>query len=141
MTLKNGEVQTMTSNAVILATGARPLTVPAKWVDAGWKHRVWTYREAMVPEFVPQSIAIVGSGAIGIEFASFYRALGDGRESSSKHRIASCHPRTPTSRLPLSERWSGAEWHFVSTRSVNAVNSTDNEVRLDLGEHGGRHRC
>jgi dihydrolipoamide dehydrogenase len=75
VTLKNGEVQTMTSNAVILATGARPLTVPAKGLMPDG-NRVWTYREAMVPEFVPQSIAIVGSGAIGIEFASFYRALG-----------------------------------------------------------------
>jgi dihydrolipoamide dehydrogenase len=75
VTLKNGEGQTMTSNAVILATGARPLTVPAKALIPDG-NRIWTYREAMVPEFVPQSIAMVGSGAIGIEFASFYRALG-----------------------------------------------------------------
>ena len=62
-------------SAVILATGARPLTVPAKGLMPDG-NRVWTYREAMVPEFAPQSIAIVGSGSIGIEFASFYRALG-----------------------------------------------------------------
>ena len=39
-------------------------------------HRIWTYREAMVPEALPESLLVVGSGAIGVEFASFYRDLG-----------------------------------------------------------------
>jgi dihydrolipoamide dehydrogenase len=58
---------------IILATGARPRVLPGLEPD---KKLVWTYFEAMVPDRVPQSLLVVGSGAIGIEFASFYRTLG-----------------------------------------------------------------
>jgi dihydrolipoamide dehydrogenase len=57
----------------ILATGARPRTLPGLEPDG---RLIWTYFEAMVPPALPKSLLIVGSGAIGIEFASFYRALG-----------------------------------------------------------------
>jgi dihydrolipoamide dehydrogenase len=65
----------LTARSVILATGARAKVVP----DVGLApdaDRVWTYREAMIPKSAPKSLVVVGSGAIGIEFASFYRALG-----------------------------------------------------------------
>src|SRR5262249_32604042 len=58
---------------IILATGARPRVLPGLELD---KKLVWTYFEAMVPERVPKSLLVVGSGAIGIEFASFFRTLG-----------------------------------------------------------------
>ncbi|HJZ44515.1 MAG TPA: dihydrolipoyl dehydrogenase [Hyphomicrobiaceae bacterium] len=58
---------------IILATGARPRVLPGMEPD---KKLVWTYFEAMVPERVPKSLLVVGSGAIGIEFASFFRTLG-----------------------------------------------------------------
>lgn len=58
---------------VILATGARARTLPNLEPDG---KLVWTYREAMVPDMMPKSLLVVGSGAIGIEFASFYRTLG-----------------------------------------------------------------
>jgi dihydrolipoamide dehydrogenase len=58
---------------IILATGARPRVLPGLEPD---KKLVWTYFEAMVPERLPKSLLVVGSGAIGIEFASFYRTLG-----------------------------------------------------------------
>ncbi len=58
---------------VILATGARPRTLPGIEPDGRF---VWTYKEAMVPAEMPRSILVIGSGAIGIEFASFYRTLG-----------------------------------------------------------------
>jgi dihydrolipoamide dehydrogenase len=73
--LKGGGERTLTAKAVILATGARARVFP----DIGLApdgERVWTYREAMVPAACPKSLLVVGSGAIGIEFASFYRALG-----------------------------------------------------------------
>jgi dihydrolipoamide dehydrogenase len=63
------------AKAVILATGARAREFP----DAGLKadgETVWTYREAMIPKELPKRLLVVGSGAIGVEFASFYRALG-----------------------------------------------------------------
>jgi dihydrolipoyl dehydrogenase len=58
---------------VIVATGARPRVLPGLEPD---KKLVWTYFEAMVPDRMPKSLLVIGSGAIGIEFASFYRALG-----------------------------------------------------------------
>jgi dihydrolipoamide dehydrogenase len=58
---------------IILATGARPRVLPGLEPD---KKLVWTYFEAMNPDRMPKSLLVVGSGAIGIEFASFYRSMG-----------------------------------------------------------------
>src|SRR5919201_4051174 len=58
---------------IIIATGARPRVLPGLETD---KKLVWTYFEAMVPDRVPKSLLVVGSGAIGIEFASFFRTFG-----------------------------------------------------------------
>ena len=58
---------------LVIATGARARVVPPLEPDG---KLVWTYKEAMVPAAMPKSVAVVGSGAIGIEFASFYRSLG-----------------------------------------------------------------
>ncbi|KAB2917888.1 MAG: dihydrolipoyl dehydrogenase [Hyphomicrobiaceae bacterium] len=58
---------------IIIATGARPRALPGIEPD---KKLVWTYFEAMVPPTIPKSLLVIGSGAIGIEFASFYRTLG-----------------------------------------------------------------
>ena len=58
---------------VIVATGARPRVLPGLEPDG---RLVWTYVEAMVPSAMPKSLLVIGSGAIGVEFASFYRALG-----------------------------------------------------------------
>ena len=66
---------TYTAKNVMLATGARAREIP----DIGLKvdgKTVWAYREAMVPAEMPKNLLVVGSGAIGIEFASFYRTLG-----------------------------------------------------------------
>jgi dihydrolipoamide dehydrogenase len=58
---------------IVVATGARARALPGLEPDG---KLIWTYKEAMVPESFPKSLVIVGSGAIGIEFASFYRGLG-----------------------------------------------------------------
>jgi dihydrolipoamide dehydrogenase len=58
---------------IILATGARPRVIPGIEPDG---NLIWTYFEAMVPEQFPASLIVVASGAIGIEFASFYRTMG-----------------------------------------------------------------
>jgi len=58
---------------IIIATGARARQIPGMEPDG---EQIWTYREAMVPKEMPKSILVVGSGAIGIEFASFYRNMG-----------------------------------------------------------------
>lgn len=58
---------------IIVATGARPRVLPGLEPD---KKLVWTYFEAMVPDRMPKSLLVIGSGAIGVEFASFFRTLG-----------------------------------------------------------------
>lgn len=58
---------------IIIATGARPRNLPGLEADGD---RVWSYLDAMVPTEIPRSLAVVGSGAIGAEFASFYRSMG-----------------------------------------------------------------
>lgn len=64
---------TLTARHIILATGARARTLPGLTPDGD---SVWSYREALMPKRVPQHLVVIGAGAIGIEFASFYHALG-----------------------------------------------------------------
>ncbi|MGB4106692.1 MAG: dihydrolipoyl dehydrogenase [Alphaproteobacteria bacterium] len=71
---KDGKaVDQILAKHIIIASGARARTLPGLEPDG---KLVWTYKEAMVPETMPKSILVVGSGAIGIEFANFYRLLG-----------------------------------------------------------------
>ncbi len=60
---------------VMLATGARARDIPQAGLVADGK-LIWTYREAMTPDIMPKKLLVIGSGAIGIEFASFYNELG-----------------------------------------------------------------
>src|SRR6516225_9422029 len=71
---KDGKpVAELTAPHVILATGARARALPGLEPDGD---AVWTYKEAMVPPAIPKSLLVIGSGAIGIEFASFYHDMG-----------------------------------------------------------------
>src|SRR5271163_3391143 len=71
---KDGKpVADVVAKHIILATGARARSLPGLEPDG---KLVWTYKEAMVPPSIPKSLLVVGSGAIGIEFASFYRTMG-----------------------------------------------------------------
>ena len=63
----------LTSPDIILATGARARTLPGLEADGDL---VWTYKHALVPPRMPNRLLVIGSGAIGIEFASFYNTLG-----------------------------------------------------------------
>ncbi|MEX0627099.1 MAG: FAD-dependent oxidoreductase, partial [Cucumibacter sp.] len=58
---------------IVIATGARPRILPGIEPDGDL---IWTYFEAMVPSEIPKSLSVMGSGAIGVEFASFYRSMG-----------------------------------------------------------------
>jgi dihydrolipoamide dehydrogenase len=64
---------TYSAKHIVLATGARPRALPGIEPDG---KLIWTYFEAMVPPEMPKSLVVMGSGAIGIEFASFYRSMG-----------------------------------------------------------------
>lgn len=74
VTTKSGE-ETIRAKHVVLATGARARTIPAAGLEPDGKF-IWTAKEAMVPDTMPKKLLVIGSGAIGIEFASFYNSLG-----------------------------------------------------------------
>jgi dihydrolipoamide dehydrogenase len=65
--------ETLTAKNIIVATGARARDLPFAPADG---KRIWTYRHALVPPEMPKKLLVIGSGAIGIEFASFYKDMG-----------------------------------------------------------------
>ena len=72
--VKGGKAtETLSARHVIIATGARARDLPFAPTDG---KRVWTYRHAMTPKELPSKLLVIGSGAIGIEFASFYNDMG-----------------------------------------------------------------
>ena len=72
---KDGKDTSYQAKHVMLATGARARDIPQAGLVAD-KKLIWTYREAMTPDVMPKRLLVIGSGAIGIEFASFYHELG-----------------------------------------------------------------
>ena len=66
-------VQELTAKNIVLATGARARDLPGLEADG---KRVWSYKHALVPPHMPKKLLVIGSGAIGIEFASFFNTLG-----------------------------------------------------------------
>ena len=70
---KDGKTEEISAKNIILATGARARDLPFAKADG---KRIWTYRHAMVPPEMPTKLLVIGSGAIGIEFASFYNDMG-----------------------------------------------------------------
>jgi len=70
---KDGKTTTLNAKHIIVATGARARDLPFAPADG---KRIWTYRHALTPPEMPGKLLVIGSGAIGIEFASFYRDMG-----------------------------------------------------------------
>ncbi len=73
VTLSDGKSQVVTGKNIILATGARARVIPGIEPDGKF---IWSYKEALVADVVPKKLLVMGSGAIGIEFASFFNTLG-----------------------------------------------------------------
>lgn len=69
----DGKTQNLSAKNIIIATGAKARILPGFEPDENF---IWTYKEAMLPKTIPKSLIVVGSGAIGVEFASFYRNMG-----------------------------------------------------------------
>src|SRR4051794_40299934 len=70
---KDGKATELSSKHILIATGARARDLPFAKADG---NKVWTYRHAMVPKEMPTKLLVIGSGAIGVEFASFYSDMG-----------------------------------------------------------------
>jgi dihydrolipoamide dehydrogenase len=121
---------------IILATGARARVLPGLEADG---ELVWTYKEAMVPKIVPERLLVIGSGAIGVEFASFFRDLG------SQVTIVEALPRI----LPVEDAEisglahkqlvkQGFEIHVDST--VSTLERGDHSVTVTMTAKGGESK-
>ena len=73
VTAADGSVSVLEAAHIVIATGARPTSLPFAPVDG---EKIWCSRQALMPPFIPASMAVIGSGAVGTEFAYFYRSLG-----------------------------------------------------------------
>ena len=127
VTDKDGKKETLTSKHIIIATGAR-----ARFLPNTKEHpRLWTAKQAMTPTFMPKSLLIIGSGAIGIEFASFYKTLG--AEVTVVEMLDRILPQEDAeiSNLALkSFTKQGMQFHLNST--VKDIKTTDNNVTATI---------
>ncbi|QEN90856.1 dihydrolipoyl dehydrogenase [Labrys sp. KNU-23] len=119
---------------IIVATGARPRVLPGLEPD---KKLIWTYFDAMVPPDMPKSLIVVGSGAIGIEFASFYRTLG------AEVTVVEVLPQI----LPVEDeeiaaharkRFEKAGMKILSSAKVTKVEKTANSVKATVETSDGK---
>jgi dihydrolipoamide dehydrogenase len=128
------DVATLTAPHIILATGARARVLPGIEPDG---KTIWTYREAMVPPAMPKSLLVIGSGAIGIEFASFYANMG------AKVTVVEVMDRV----LPVEDEEISAFAHkafvkqgmtVLTGASVKKVAKTDKGATVTVEEKGGK---
>jgi dihydrolipoamide dehydrogenase len=130
VTLADGNIRSLSAKNIILATGARPRIFPSLGM-APLENRIWTYREAMVPRFLPSSIIVIGAGAIGIEFASFYRALGCGvTVVEAANRVLSNEDAEISSAAQKAFQRRGIEFRLDA--KVMFVDASNDEVAVDI---------
>jgi len=134
---EGGKTTELQAGSIILATGARARSLPDIEPDG---ELVWTYKQAMIPEELPERLLVIGSGAIGIEFASFYHDLG------SKVAVVEMLPRVlPVEDEEISElarkqlTKQGIEIHLEST--VSALERGDGQVTVTIRDEAGDEKA
>jgi len=119
---------------IIVATGARPRVLPGIEPD---KRLIWTYYEAMVPQEMPASLLIMGSGAIGIEFASFYRTMG--AEVTVVELLPQILPVEDAEIAALArKRFEKAGIKIITGAKVTRVEKGENSVTATIEGEGGK---
>lgn len=125
--------QTLSAAGIVIATGARPRILPGLEPDGV---QIWTAREAMTPSAMPGRLAVIGAGAIGVEFASFYAAIG-----SEVTLIEAADRVLPGEDAEISERLSAAlSDQGIEIRTGQSVTSCDkhtDRVALTVGGPAG----
>ncbi len=118
VTTPDGRVQSIRGRHTIVATGARARALPDLPFDG---QRVWSYRDALAPQRLPQSLLVLGGGAIGLEFASFYAELG------TRVAVLEAQPRL----LPAGDADVSAFVEKTMTRDGIAVRTGSTLVRAE----------
>ncbi len=115
---------------VILATGARARSLPGLEADG---KLIWTYKEAMTPDVMPKSLLVIGSGAIGIEFASFYRLMGaEVTVVEVQDRILPVEDKEISALAQKSFEKQGIKIHTTSTTKSLKKNENSVTATLDI---------
>lgn len=133
VTSNEGTLTSFKAKDIILATGARARTLPGIEVDG---ETIWVARHAMVPKSLPKSLIIVGSGAIGIEFANFYRLLGT--EVTVVEMLPRILPQEDEEISKLAQKsFEKQGIHFKLNTQVNHIEKISSDVQVTLkGEKG-----
>ncbi|WP_294295027.1 dihydrolipoyl dehydrogenase [uncultured Sphingomonas sp.] len=134
VTDKDGKTTELTAKNIIVATGARARDLPNLPADG---KRVWTYRHAMVPTEMPTKLLVIGSGAIGIEFASFYNDMGaDVTVVEMMDRIVPVEDADVSAFLEKALKKQGM--NILTGASVSDIKATDKGVTAKLKDKAGK---
>ncbi|AIL65089.1 Dihydrolipoyl dehydrogenase [Rickettsiales bacterium Ac37b] len=129
---KDGKSTEVSAPHIILATGARPRIVSPLEPDG---KLIWTSKEAMIPETMPKSLLIVGSGAIGIEFASFYRNMG--AEVTVVEMLDRILPAEDSEIAQIAHKaFVKQGMHILTSTTVKEVKKGKNNVTVTLNVEG-----
>ncbi|MBN2972503.1 dihydrolipoyl dehydrogenase [Roseomonas aeriglobus] len=134
VTDKDGKTTELSAKNIIVATGARARDLPNLPADG---KRVWTYRHAMVPTEMPTKLLVIGSGAIGIEFASFYNDMGaDVTVVEMMDRIVPVEDADVSAFLEKALKKQGM--NILTGASVSDIKATDKGVTAKLKDKAGK---
>jgi dihydrolipoamide dehydrogenase len=115
--------KTLEAKHILIATGARARDLPFAKADGD---RIWTYRHAMVPKVMPSKLLVIGSGAIGVEFASFYSDMG------AEVTIVEMLDRI----LPVEDEEVSAFMHKALTKQGMKIHTSSGVEKLEPGPNG-----
>lgn len=128
VTTPEGAVSEIEADHIILATGSHPAALPFAPIDG---KKIISYRQALVPEHLPSSLAVIGSGAIGSEFAYFYRSLGvDVTLIEFMERILPLEDDEVSAQMSRSFRKAGIK--VMVSSAVKAVDTSGDICRLTV---------
>ena len=134
VTDKDGKATELTAKNIIVATGARARDLPNLPADG---KRVWTYRHAMTPTEMPTKLLVIGSGAIGIEFASFYNDMGaDVTVVEMMDRIVPVEDADVSAFLEKSLKKQGMT--ILTGAAVSDIKASDKGVTAKLKDKAGK---
>jgi dihydrolipoamide dehydrogenase len=132
---KDGAETALTAKHIIIATGARARDLPFAPADG---KRIWTYRHAMVPPEMPSKLLVIGSGAIGIEFASFYNDIGaEVTVVEMLDRIVPVEDEDVSAFLEKSLKKQGMT--IMTKAGVEALSISDHDVKAVIKTADGRN--
>ena len=129
--------QTLEAKHIIIATGARARDLPKAKADG---KRIWTYRHAMVPTELPSKLLVIGSGAIGIEFASFYNDLGsDVTVVEMMDRVVPVEDAEVSAFLEKALKKQGMK--ILTKANVGAIEVGDKAVKVTIKDSTGKEEA